>query len=114
MQVRPLPVENILLVFQEGTNNNVSIVITGASGCCIIIIEERMEDLIETHMMGPNFWVCRYGLEHITSSFIHQSINIFNLRLDQSMKVMQCTVGWFGKDVAIIDMSLRFVPLDDK
>ena len=57
---------------------------------------------------------CRYKLEHITSSFIHQSINIFNLRLDQSMNVMQCTVGWFGKDVAIIDMSLRFVPLDDK
>ena len=62
---------------------------------------------------GTKFWVYRYELERITSSFIHQSINIFNLRLDQS-NVMQCAVGWFGKDVAIIDMSLRFVPLDDK
>ena len=62
----------------------------------------------------PELWVYRYEMEHITSSFIHQSINIFNLRLDQSMNVMQFTVGCFGKDVATIDMSLRFVPLDDK
>ena len=51
---------------------------------------------------------------HITSSFIHQSIDIFTLRLYQSINVIQCIAGWFGNDVDIIEMTLIFVPLDDR